>query len=186
MTTQTLSVLLIEDTPEFAELVHKWLSPKGDIAFSLNWADSLMQGLHSLTQGKVDVILLDLGLPDSKGYETFTTVRNYAPTVPVIVLSGGDSESLALRMVQKGPDVQVENPIHLLAHDPNPQRVQCILWTAPRPESVAEAEKVLFPYLVKNRSHRVLNDFVAPPGLYLREADIPLTGFRPIRTAALR
>jgi Flp pilus assembly CpaE family ATPase len=50
----------------------------------------------------MDVILLDLGLPDSNGYETFTTVRTYAPAAPIIVLSGGDSESLALRMVQEG------------------------------------------------------------------------------------
>ena len=102
MTTQALTILLIEDTAEFAELVHQWLAPKGDIAFVLNWADSLMQGLNSLAKGHVDVILLDLGLPDSNGYETFTTVRNYSPTTPVIVLSGGDSESLALRMVQEG------------------------------------------------------------------------------------
>jgi Flp pilus assembly CpaE family ATPase len=101
-TIQTLTVLLIEDTPEFAELVHKWLSPKGDITFILSWPDSLMQGLNSIAQGHVDVILLDLGLPDSNGYETFTTVRTYAPAAPIIVLSGGDSESLALRMVQEG------------------------------------------------------------------------------------
>src|SRR5579872_5314792 len=102
MTAQTLTVLLIEDTPEFAELVHQWLSPRSNITFNLNWADSLMQGLNSLAHGGVDVILLDLGLPDSNGYETFTTIRNYAPSVPVIVLSGGDSESLAIRMVQEG------------------------------------------------------------------------------------
>ena len=80
MTAQALKVLLIEDTAEFAELVHKWLSPKGDIAFILSWSDSLMQGLNSLAEGNVDVILLDLGLPDSNGYETFTTVRTYAPS----------------------------------------------------------------------------------------------------------
>jgi Flp pilus assembly CpaE family ATPase len=102
MTKQTLKVLLIEDTPEYAELVHKWLSPKGEVSFVLSWADSLMQGLNSLSQSSVDAILLDLGLPDSNGYETFTTTKAYAPGVPIIVLSGGDSESLALRMVQEG------------------------------------------------------------------------------------
>src|SRR5579872_4461722 len=102
MTTQTLTILMIEDTPEFAELVHQWLSPKGNTGFILNWSDSLMQGLNTLAHGNIDVILLDLGLPDCDGYETFTTIRNYAPAVPVIVLSSGDSESLALRMVQEG------------------------------------------------------------------------------------
>lgn len=56
--------------------------------------------------------------------------------------------------------VQIENPVHSLAHDPHPQRVQCICLAAPRPESVAEAQKVLLPDLVENRSHRVLDDFV--------------------------
>ena len=102
MAKQNLRVLLIEDSPEYAELVHRWLAPKDEVVFTLNWADSLMQGLNSLAQGGVDVILLDLGLPDSSGHDTFTTARAYARGVPVIVLSGGDSESLALRMVQEG------------------------------------------------------------------------------------
>jgi CheY-like chemotaxis protein len=76
MTAQALKVLLIEDTAEFAELVHKWLSPKGDIAFILSWSDSLMQGLNSLSEGNVDVILLDLGLPDSNGYEKLAGLPN--------------------------------------------------------------------------------------------------------------
>jgi Flp pilus assembly CpaE family ATPase len=102
MSIDTLTVLLIEDSPDFAELVQRWLSPKGDIQFILSWTDSLLEGLTSLSEGRFDVILLDLGLPDSNGYKTFTTVRTYAPEVPVIVLSSSDNESLALRMIQEG------------------------------------------------------------------------------------
>jgi DNA-binding NarL/FixJ family response regulator len=50
----------------------------------------------------VDVILLDLGLPGSKGLETFTTARMQASGIPIVVLSGGDTESLALEMVRRG------------------------------------------------------------------------------------
>jgi Flp pilus assembly CpaE family ATPase len=97
-----LTVLLIEDSPEYAELVQRWLSPKNDIEFVLNWTDSLGAGLDRLERGGVDAILLDLGLPDSQGLGTFTTAKIRASGVPIIVLSGSDTESLALQMVQQG------------------------------------------------------------------------------------
>src|SRR5258707_15810812 len=57
------------------------------LRFVLNWTDSLVQGLNTLAQGGVDVILLDLGLPDSHGYETFLTAKTYTPAAPIIVLA---------------------------------------------------------------------------------------------------
>jgi Flp pilus assembly CpaE family ATPase len=101
---KTLTVLLIEDSPDYAELVQTWLAPGAEIAFALNWTDSLAAGLNRLRQGGVDVILLDLGLPDSDGPETFTRTRAEAPDVPVIILSAGDSEALALQVIQEGAE----------------------------------------------------------------------------------
>ena len=101
---KTLTVLLIEDSVDYAELVQTWLSPGTEIVFALNWTDSLAAGLNRLRQGGVDVILLDLGLPDSDGLETFTRTRAEAPGVPVIILSAGDSESLALQVIQEGAE----------------------------------------------------------------------------------
>jgi Flp pilus assembly CpaE family ATPase len=102
---KTLNVLLIEDNPDYTELVQHWLSAGGDeVAYVLNWTDSLAAGMRRLSQGGVDVILLDLGLPDCTGVETFTSTRAYAPGIPIIVLSAGDSESLALQMIQEGAD----------------------------------------------------------------------------------
>jgi Flp pilus assembly CpaE family ATPase len=102
MIKKILTVLLIEDSPEYAELVQRWLTPTDDVEFVLNWTDSLMTGLSRLAKGGVDVILLDLGLPDSRGLKTFTTAQMHAPGVPIVVLSGGDTHSLALQMVQQG------------------------------------------------------------------------------------
>jgi DNA-binding response OmpR family regulator len=102
MIKKTLTVLLIEDNAEYAELVQRWLSLREDATFILNWTDSLMEGMNSLTLGGVDVILLDLGLPDSDGFNTFSTIKTFAPGVPIIILSASDSESLALRLVQEG------------------------------------------------------------------------------------
>jgi Flp pilus assembly CpaE family ATPase len=99
---KTLTVLLIEDSPDYAALVQQWLSLRTDIAFVLHWTDSLQGGLYRLKQGGVDVILLDLGLPDSSGAETFGKTKLHAAGVPVILLSGDDSEPLALQLVQEG------------------------------------------------------------------------------------
>ena len=105
MQSKTLKVLLIEDSPEYAELVQSWLSSgTGEIAFALNWTDLLAGGLERLARGGVDVILLDLNLPDSNGLETFLKTRAQAKEIPIIVLSAADSESLALRMIQEGAE----------------------------------------------------------------------------------
>ncbi len=104
MPRKTLKVLLIEDSPEYAELVQAWLAPSGEIAFALSWTDSLAAGLKRLRLGDVDVILLDLDLPDSHGLATYTSTTAQAPDVPVIILSAGDSESLALQMIQEGAE----------------------------------------------------------------------------------
>ena len=100
----TLTVLLIEDSVDYAGLVQQWLSLRTDITFVLTWTDSLRAGLNRLTHGGVDVILLDLGLPDSDGLETFNRTKLQATGVPVILLSGDDSEALALQMVQDGAE----------------------------------------------------------------------------------
>jgi Flp pilus assembly CpaE family ATPase len=95
------TVLLIDDDPEFAELVRRWLVPADDAGFMLTWSDSLTKGLDRLAKGGVDAVLLDLGLPDSKGLKTFTTASTQAEGVPIVVLSGGET-GLALEMVQQG------------------------------------------------------------------------------------
>jgi pilus assembly protein CpaE len=99
---KALTVLLIEDNPDYAALVPLWLSPQDDIEFVVNWANSPMAGLIRVAKGGVDVILLDPGLPDSHGLETFTSVRMHASGIPIVILSADEKQSLALQMVQQG------------------------------------------------------------------------------------
>jgi len=102
---QKLTVLLIEDNPDFAKIVQHWLSQSGqEIEFLLNWTDSLAESRRRLSRGNVAVILLDLNLPDSEGIATFTAVRAQAPDTPVIILSAGDDVALALQLIQEGAD----------------------------------------------------------------------------------
>ena len=103
MIKKIVTVLLIEDNPEYAALVKRWLSAKEDIQFVLNWRNSLAAGLNRLKKGNIDAILLDLGLPDSHGLETFTTTKISASGIPILILSGSEAESIALQKIQRGP-----------------------------------------------------------------------------------
>lgn len=100
-----MNVLLVEDNPDYAGLVQQWLTAGEEAGnFNLIWTDTLNAGLNRVSQGGVDVILLDLGLPDSNGVETYTTTRSNAPGIPTIGLSAADNESLALQMIQEGAE----------------------------------------------------------------------------------
>ena len=95
-----LQVLLIEDNPGDAELVRETLADAG--GFQVHCAEALLPGLDRAARGDIDLVLLDLSLPDSHGLEGLHAFRTHAPSIPVVVLTGFESESLALRAVQSG------------------------------------------------------------------------------------
>src|SRR3990170_4466073 len=70
--------------------------------FMLHLADRLALGLEHLSSGETALVLLDLSLPDSFGLETFAKVYAHAPTVPIIVLTGNDDQTVALSAVKGG------------------------------------------------------------------------------------
>ena len=94
----------MEDNPGDARLVRESLNDGAPGQFMVQVVDTLKQALESLrtTAGEVDVVLLDLSLPDSHGLETYRAVHALAPTVPVLVLSGLNDESMALTAVNEG------------------------------------------------------------------------------------
>jgi signal transduction histidine kinase len=97
-------VLLIEDNAGDARLIQEMLREAGSAhaPVELAHADRLAGGLEQLTKQVTDVVLLDLTLPDSQGFETFIRVHTRAPDVAIVVLSGLDDEALAVRAVQDG------------------------------------------------------------------------------------
>ncbi|MBW2039007.1 MAG: PAS domain S-box protein [Deltaproteobacteria bacterium] len=99
---RNVKVLLIEDNPGYAELMGVVLTKVRGDQFDLECVSRLSGGLELLGKGGVDVVLLDLSLPDSKGLDTFFTVFDKAPEVPVIVLTATDDEALAVKAVQAG------------------------------------------------------------------------------------
>jgi PAS domain S-box-containing protein len=97
-----IRVLLIEDDPEDAQLLRDMLAEARGTRFDVKWADRLLAGLEHLAEGEIDVLLLDLSLPDSVGLDTVLTVHSQASGVPIVVLTGLDDEALAMKAVRKG------------------------------------------------------------------------------------
>ncbi len=114
---EKINILLIEDSPDDAFLIQEMLAQAGR-EFELARADRLSTGLARLAEDGVDVVLLDLGLPDSQGLKTFVKVCAQAPDVPIVVLTGLDDEELAVEAVAQGAqDYLVKGQVegHLLA-----------------------------------------------------------------------
>jgi diguanylate cyclase (GGDEF)-like protein len=95
-------VLLIEDNPGDARLIREMLSEGEDGLFELDCVGRLSQGLEYLAARGAGVVLLDLSLPDSYGFDTFLKVYAHSPKVPIIVLTGNDDQTVALSAVKTG------------------------------------------------------------------------------------
>lgn len=98
---KALNVLLIEDNPDDVGIVEDSLGSAG-FPLSLDWAETLQDGLTRLQQKPVDVVLLDLSLPDSQNVDTIRSVRHDAPRVPIVVLTGNDDRELILEALRTG------------------------------------------------------------------------------------
>jgi PAS domain S-box-containing protein len=96
-----VQILLVEDSPSDALLVREALRA-ASLHFRLSQAERLGEGIERLGARRFDLVLLDLGLPDSYGLETLAAVQRQARGVPVVVLTGTSDEALALRAVQQG------------------------------------------------------------------------------------
>jgi two-component system cell cycle sensor histidine kinase/response regulator CckA len=99
---ETVRVLLIDDNPGDARLVKEMLLEARTNGFRLEHASCIHEGLSFLSQERYQVILLDLSLPDGQGLDTIKKVCPAAPQVPIIILTGLDNESTAIRAVQEG------------------------------------------------------------------------------------
>jgi glutamate dehydrogenase (NAD(P)+) len=95
-------VLLIEDNQDAMFLVRCALEEHGKGRYRLEWAQTLSAGLDRLLKGGVDLILLDLGLPDASGPSSYAWVRETAPGVPVLVLTGDSREETEFAIAASG------------------------------------------------------------------------------------
>ena len=95
------NLLIVDDNDSYLELLNSVFS-KNDSNFNIINATSLSDTLVKISNDHIDIVLLDLGLTDSTGLDTLLTVRNSAPDIPVIVITGQQDKSNALEAVQLG------------------------------------------------------------------------------------
>ena len=101
---ERLRVLLIEDDAENAVLIREMLAEAEGGSFDVQCAECLSAALARLVERGTDVVLLDLGLPDSSGIDTFVDVHVQAPDTPILVLTGLDDESVGLQAAREGAE----------------------------------------------------------------------------------
>lgn len=97
-----IHILLIEDNPGDVRLIQEYLKDAGLGGFKLHHGETLASGRKLLYKENIDIILLDLHVPDSMGFSTFEKLYEEFPDYPFIVLTGMQDSSLGIRAVKKG------------------------------------------------------------------------------------
>src|ERR1700738_933787 len=96
-----LRILLVEDSTTQARFFAHTRSIMDPATPEVVWVESLDGALRCPSES-IDLVLLDLVLPDSSGIETFRAVRDAHQEVPIIVLSGTGNDALAHQAVAEG------------------------------------------------------------------------------------
>ncbi|MCU0532784.1 MAG: PAS domain S-box protein [Hydrococcus sp. Prado102] len=102
MTNGHIKILLVEDNPGDVLLLKEFLRDANSTQFELTPVECLKEALQFLEEQSFDIVLLDLSLPDSQGLETFVEIDRIAPLIPIVVLTGLDDETVAIRAMQEG------------------------------------------------------------------------------------
>jgi two-component system sensor histidine kinase UhpB len=104
----TIEVLLVEDSPTDALIIEGALADIAEFGCRVTHAELLADALRQGQARSFDVVLLDLGLPDAQGVDTFRTFRQYALDMPVIVLTGLSDSAVGVTAIQEGAQDYME------------------------------------------------------------------------------
>ena len=99
---QALQILVVEDNPADADFIRELLPETGPASFQIESVARLADAVIRLKGEGHDLVLLDLGLPDSQGLQTLRHLHQAAPDVPVIVLTGTDDNELGVAALHEG------------------------------------------------------------------------------------
>ena len=119
MADKLLKLLLVEDNPGDARLIQIYLSEAPGLNIKLYLVESLAAANGKIAETEIDVMLLDLGLPDSNGLETFTSANRDNPEVPIVVLTGhADTDLGATAVLGGAQDYLVKGQVdgNILSH----------------------------------------------------------------------
>lgn len=102
MPDKSIAILLVEDNPGDRRLIREMLAEASNVTFDVKYADRLETAIEYLRQNGVEIILLDLGLPDSQGLETLRKIYAQVSRTPIVVLTGLNDETIGLQAVNEG------------------------------------------------------------------------------------
>lgn len=112
MAAEPVRILLVEDSRGDRRLVREYLRTAGPGTYVIRDSASLAEAFAQLKSGPTDLVLLDLGLPDSSGLSTLSAMRAAAPRIPIVVFTGTDDPQQALLAIQAGAqDYLVKGPL---------------------------------------------------------------------------
>ncbi|MES1198087.1 MAG: response regulator [Chitinophagaceae bacterium] len=97
-----LNILVIEDNPTDIFLLEEMIRSSGIKIKNLFSADRISAACDILNENEINLVLLDLSLPDSFGIETFLKIKNAAKKIPVIILTGLSDSAIALEALNEG------------------------------------------------------------------------------------
>jgi two-component system catabolic regulation response regulator CreB len=122
-----ISVLLVEDDPEAADLVRLNLTGDRNDPFSVEWSENLAEAVGRLSRPGIDVVLLDLGLPEMSGYRSCRVIESACDSkLPVVILTGDD------RPVSRNLTVGLGVSDYLLKYEASPAQLKQSLRNAVR------------------------------------------------------
>lgn len=184
-----LRILLVEDNPGDERLIREMLNEAGSLATELTHVGGLAAARARCAECDIDVVLLDLSLPDGTGLDTVREALTFAATAPIIVLTGLDDEEVAVQAVHAGAqDYLVKGRLDatLLArairyarerHELERER-QCLLEREQQARTEAEAAVRARDDILRVVSHDIGNILAAINihahllNAYLRAADV--------------
>lgn len=102
MSIAEINVLLIEDDPLSAGLTNGWLKREKAFDFKLHWRTSYADALELVQKQSMDIVILDLDLPDSAEEETINRIHSLSEKLPVIVFSSSGDMAIARKAVEQG------------------------------------------------------------------------------------
>jgi signal transduction histidine kinase/DNA-binding NarL/FixJ family response regulator len=136
MTDTLTRILLVEDNSLDVHLLREMLNEQTLYKFALAEVGFMSEAERHLATNAVDVIVLDLGLPDAQGTEAVRRARAAAPGTPLVVLTGCDDESIADMALQEGAqDFLVKGTIEA------PELVRAIRYATQRMKTEIEMQK---------------------------------------------
>jgi PAS domain S-box-containing protein len=101
-TEKTLKVLIVEDDESIVNLLAELLSLSRRTIYNVESAASISSAIKKIDKNNFDIILLDLNLPDSSSLNTLTTINKKKPSIPIIVITGDNSNEISSKAISYG------------------------------------------------------------------------------------